>query len=131
MMKRKSIFLLALALSLGIYVAPARAERTDNLVKAVAKEAGVNEEQAEKEIAAVFSAVQSELEAGREGSIRKFGRFWIQERTARQGRNPKTGAAISIPAKKYPKFASSDLLKNGINPNVGTAVPVAQAPTPQ
>jgi DNA-binding protein HU-beta len=100
-----------------LFAHSAYAERTDNLVRALAKQSSIADQQAEEQIHAVFSAVQEELRAGREVNIRKFGRFWVQDRNARQGRNPKTGAPVQIPAKKYPKFSSSDVLKTSLNTN--------------
>ncbi len=113
----------------------ALAERLDNLTKAVAKQGSISEEQAWQNISLVFKALESELRAGREVSIKRFGRFWIQDRAGRPGRNPKTGAALQIPAKKYPKFTSSDVLKESLNEDAQTAAPqAAQAeaePAPQ
>jgi nucleoid DNA-binding protein len=112
-----------LVCALGLGVSAAQAERTDNLTKAVAKQAGITEEEAEERVKLVFGAIESELNAGREVNIRRFGRFWLQDRNARQGRNPRTGAAVQIPEKRYPRFSSSDLLKDGLNPEGGRATP--------
>lgn len=89
---------------------------TDNLSKRLASELKVSESDADKQVDAVIEAIKSELVAGNEVVIRNFGRFYIQARDAREGRNPKTGEKLQIPARKYPKFASADGLKKAVNP---------------
>lgn len=44
-----------------------------------------------------------------------FGTFKLQERPARNGRNPSTGAAIKIPAAKLPKFVPGSAFKAAVN----------------
>ena len=44
-----------------------------------------------------------------------FGSFYVGRRTARQGRNPRTGAAIKIRAAKVPKFRAGKALKDAVN----------------
>ncbi len=90
---------------------------SDNgLVTQLAKEAKITEEQAQTQVDAVFTALRSELLAGRDVTIKSFGRFAVQERAARTGRNPRTGEAIDIGARRYPHFTSSDKLKESFNP---------------
>ncbi len=55
-----------------------------------------------------------ELDAGRDVSIAGFGKFETRRRAARMGRNPATGAAIHIPAKKYPAFKAGKGLKDRV-----------------
>lgn len=107
--------LLAFCIISAAASAQANAERVDSLAQTVAKQAGISEEQAEQTVKTVFSALEAELAAGREVSIRRFGRFWIQQRNARQARNPKTGAPVQVPPRRYAKFTSSDLLTDTLN----------------
>jgi len=44
-----------------------------------------------------------------------FGTFYIGKRSARTGRNPRTGAAIKIKAAKVPKFRAGKELKDSVN----------------
>jgi DNA-binding protein HU-beta len=44
-----------------------------------------------------------------------FGTFSVARRAASQGRNPRTGAAIQIPASKQPKFKAGKALKDSVN----------------
>lgn len=87
------------------------------VVVALAKQAGITEEQARKQIDQVMVAIKSEMVEGREVTVRNFGKFYIQQRDARTGRNPRTGAAIEIPAKRYPRFTSADGFKKDMNPS--------------
>lgn len=94
----------------------ANAASDNGLVAQVAKETKVSEDQAQQQVDAVFSALRSELLAGRDVTIKNFGRFEVTERQPRTGRNPKTGEAIEIGARRYPHFVSSDKLKETFNP---------------
>lgn len=115
---KKTIFC---ALLLGVmYSAPVRAETNDNLIKAVSAQTKLSPEQAEQQIQSVFSAIESELKAGREVSIRRFGKFHVQQRAARQARNPKTGAPVQVPARNYARFNASELLKSHLNEKSST-----------
>ncbi len=64
----------------------------------------------------VFEHISKELQAGREVQVRSFGTFYAKQRAARTGRNPKTGEQLAIPAKRYPRFRSSESLKRLLNP---------------
>ena len=44
-----------------------------------------------------------------------FGTFEVKERSARTGRNPKTGETIEVAASKYPAFSASKALKDQLN----------------
>ena len=55
-----------------------------------------------------------ELDAGRKVSISGFGTFATKSRSARRGRNPATGAAIDIPARKYASFTPFTGLKERV-----------------
>lgn len=69
---------------------------------------------------AIFSTVPGqgiiavELDADRDVSIGGFGKFETRRRSARQGRNPATGATIDIQAKKYPAFKAAKNLKDRV-----------------
>lgn len=55
-----------------------------------------------------------ELDAGRKVNITGFGNFTLKHRSERQGRNPATGATITIPAKKYAHFSAAKGLKDRV-----------------
>lgn len=59
--------------------------------------------------------VQAQLAQGEDITLPGIGKFAVTERAARAGRNPKTGEAIEIPARKAPKFSAAKTLKDALN----------------
>ena len=84
------------------------------LIEVVAKEAGLKKKSAEAAVAAVLGAIENALADGEKVQIAGFGTFEVKERGARTGRNPATGAAITIPASKAPQFKAGKALKDAI-----------------
>ena len=70
---------------------------------------------AEKAVAGIFASVQEALVAGDKVQVIGFGTFEVRERAARNGRNPKSGEEIKIPAAKSPAFKSGKALKDAVN----------------
>jgi DNA-binding protein HU-beta len=62
----------------------------------------------------VFDTITKALARGEDVTITGFGTFTVKKRAARQGVNPRTGAKISIPAGKAPKFRAGKGLKEAI-----------------
>lgn len=89
--------------------------RKQELVKAVAGSVNMPEGQVSTVIQATFDAIESSLAAGDEVTITGFGSFRISERGAREGRNPQTGAAITIAARKSPSFRPGSQLKRAVS----------------
>ena len=69
---------------------------------------------AEDAVSCVFGAIQKSLKKGQAVTLVGFGTFSVGKRKGRVGRNPQTGAAIKIPAKKVPKFAAGKGLKDAV-----------------
>jgi len=63
----------------------------------------------------IFDSIKDGLVSGDKIEIRGFGSFKVKEHGARKGRNPKTGEAIDIPAKKTPFFKVGKELKERVN----------------
>ncbi len=74
------------------------------LVEAMATEADIAKSAASSALDAYVEAVSKELKKGGKISLVGFGTFSVSKRKAREGRNPKTGETIKIPAKKVVKF---------------------------
>jgi integration host factor subunit beta len=55
-------------------------------------------------ISAIFDSITDALAGGERIEIRGFGSFVVKHRRSREGRNPKTGAAVSVSAKRVPFF---------------------------
>ncbi len=67
--------------------------------------------QAEEVVDLVIESIVSTLKKGGEVSIAGLGIFSTKTRAARQARNPRTGAAISVPAMRVPTFRAAKALK--------------------
>jgi DNA-binding protein HU-beta len=75
-----------------------------DLVDVMAKEADITKAAAALALDAYVDAVAKELKKGGRIALVGFGTFSVAKRKAREGRNPQTGKAIKIPAKKVVKF---------------------------
>lgn len=85
------------------------------LVAAIAAKTELTKKDAEKALKAFTDVVAEELKKGEKIQLVGFGTFEVAERAERQGRNPKTGEAITIPASKSPKFKAGKALKDIVN----------------
>lgn len=65
----------------------------------------------ERILNAFLDTVKKDLKKGNKVTLIGFGTFSVVKRAARKGRNPKTGAALKIAAKKVPKFTAGKELK--------------------
>lgn len=75
--------------------------RKSDLIEALAKECPLmTQAQAEQAIDVMFGGISEALRKGQHVEIRGFGSFRLRLRRAKTGRNPKTGADVSIPEKK-------------------------------
>lgn len=82
------------------------------LIAAVAEKAGMTKVDARKAIDAMIDVAKDELKKDGKIALVGFGTMGINERPARQGRNPRTGKTIKIAAKKVVKFKpAANLLK--------------------
>lgn len=80
------------------------------LIDAMAEGSGLSKADAKRALEAFVGATTNSLKGGDKVALVGFGSFSVAERSARTGRNPKTGATIQIPAKKVVKFkAGADL----------------------
>lgn len=82
-----------------------------DLINKVAEDTGLKKKDAEQAVNSVFSAIEDALAAGEKVQIIGFGTFETRTRSARSGRNPQTGEAISIPASTVPAFKPGNKLK--------------------
>jgi DNA-binding protein HU-beta len=87
----------------------------NELVSAVAEEAGIEKGQAQAAVDAVFSVITGELKNGGDVRLVGFGNFSVSQRAASTGRNPQTGEAVNIPARTVPKFTAGKGLKDAVN----------------
>lgn len=85
------------------------------LINVVAKDAGLTKKDAEAAVNSVFNAIETALVDGEKVQLIGFGSFSVKTRGERTGRNPATGATITIPASKQPAFTAGKELKAKIN----------------
>ncbi len=85
------------------------------LVAAMADAAGLSKKDAEKALKAFTDVVAEELKNDGKVQLVGFGTFEVSQRASREGRNPRTGETMSIPASKAPRFKAGKALKDAIN----------------
>ncbi len=85
------------------------------LIDAIAADAGISKSAAKKALDSVTSSVTKTLKKGGRVSLVGFGSFSVSKRSAREGRNPQTGATIKIAAKKVVKFKPGSELSDAVN----------------
>ena len=75
---------------------------------------GITQKTAGETVNAVLEGISSALEKGDSVSLIGFGNFKIVDRVAREGRNPRTGEKINIPASKNVKFTPGKAFKQRV-----------------
>lgn len=85
------------------------------LIDAVAAGADISKAAAGRAVDAMVDAVTTALKEGDQVSLIGFGTFLVRERSARTGRNPRTGETINIAASKAPSFKAGKALKDAVN----------------
>ena len=86
-----------------------------DLVEKIAAKANLTKAAAERALNAFLGSVEDALVKESKLTLTGFGTFAVETRKARQGRNPRTGAAIKIKAAKVPKFRPGKALKDALN----------------
>jgi len=86
----------------------------DELVRGVAERSGLAVGEAKSAVEATLQEISKQLASGNEIRLTGFGKFSAVERSAREGRNPKTGESMQIAAKTVPKFSAGAELKKAV-----------------
>lgn len=81
------------------------------LIRAAAESGGLSHGEATLVVEAVIASLVNALGRGEQVELRGFGSFRLRSRRARTGRNPKTGTAVDVPARKVPYFRPGKALK--------------------
>ncbi|MBU0481983.1 MAG: HU family DNA-binding protein [Proteobacteria bacterium] len=84
------------------------------LVENMANAASISKAAAERALTGLLDAVSGALAKGDKVTLVGFGTFSVTKRSARQGRNPQTGAAIKIPARKVARFKPGSKLADAV-----------------
>jgi nucleoid DNA-binding protein len=86
-----------------------------DIVDTVAAEAELSKRQAGEIVDLILREIKAALQKGDRVALTPFGSFVVRSRKAREGRNPKTGATIKIPARKVPAFVAGKSLKEAVS----------------
>jgi DNA-binding protein HU-beta len=87
----------------------------NDLVSALADTAGLTKADAGRAVDGVLACITSSLRKGKDVRLVGFGTFSVAKRNASEGRNPRTGEKIEIPAAKRPRFSAGKALKEAVN----------------
>ena len=85
------------------------------LVEEVSRVSELTKKHSEVIVNTVFQSIVDALHKNEKIEVRGFGSFRIRQRRSRQGRNPKTGQKVDVPAKRIPYFKPGKELKELIN----------------
>lgn len=89
--------------------------RSELVQKLAADNAGLSLRDIEHIVDVFFDEIGARLAAGGRVELRGFGAFSTRARTARTGRNPRTGAAVSVEAKRVPYFKPGKEMRERLN----------------
>ncbi len=87
----------------------------NDLVSAVAAGTGISKSDGAHAVDAMLDSIAGALKDGDEVRLPGFGTFSVRQHKASEGRNPRTGEPIQIPASKLPKFKAGKILKEALN----------------
>ena len=85
------------------------------LIEAVAAKTGLTKADAGRALNATLEVIEGALKKGNKVPLVGFGTFAVSKRAAREGRNPQTGAKVTIKASKSAKFKQASALKDALN----------------
>ena len=85
------------------------------LVEEVSRVSDLTKKHSEVIVDTVFQSIIDALHRGEKIELRGFGSFRLRKREPRKGRNPKTGATITIKASKNVRFKAGKELKDSLN----------------
>jgi DNA-binding protein HU-beta len=86
-----------------------------DLITKVAEGSGLSKADAGGAVEAVLESIVDAMKGGDDVRLVGFGTFSVAARAASEGRNPRTGEKINIPASKQPKFKAGKGLKDALN----------------
>ena len=84
------------------------------LVDQIAEKSGVTKKQADAILTAALDSIVEAVSSGDKVTLVGFGTFEPRSRKEREGRNPKTGEALKIPATTIPAFSAGKVFKDKV-----------------
>ncbi|MEK7571073.1 MAG: HU family DNA-binding protein [Patescibacteria group bacterium] len=85
-----------------------------DLIEIVAKKSNLTNKAARDSVQTMLNTIRDSLKRGEKVVLTGFGTFSIRVRKQRKGRNPKTGDAITLSARKAPGFTAGKTLKKAV-----------------
>jgi len=85
------------------------------IIHQLARKSVITKKESEQYVNNILVIIQENLRQGNEIALIGFGSFAITKRQARDGRNPRTGETIKIPAKNIIKFKTGKALEEAVN----------------
>lgn len=86
-----------------------------DIVNRVAEATGLTQVKAEEAVDRVLALIKQTLGQGEPVILRRFGSFYVNQKNARIGRNPKTGEEAAIPPRKVVRFKSGKYFRDAVN----------------
>ena len=86
-----------------------------DIVEQIYERVGFSKKESAELVEMVFNIIKRALEAGEKVKISGFGNFVVREKSARRGRNPRTGEVIELSARRVLTFKPSNVLKDALN----------------
>ena len=87
----------------------------NDLIAKIAESTGLSKGDSTKAVEGVLDTITNSLKSGEEVRLVGFGTFTVANRAQSEGRNPRTGERITIPASRQPKFKAGKGLKDSVN----------------
>lgn len=85
------------------------------IIEAIQDEKGFTQKQAKESVEILIELIRKSLEKGEDVLLTGFGKFSVKEKAERKGRNPATGEAMMLAARKVITFKSSGKLRDKVN----------------
>lgn len=98
-----------------------------DLAEQLYEKVGLNNREAKEMVEAFFEEISDCLESGEEVKLAGFGVFNMRDKSERPGRNPKTGEAVPISARRVVTFHASGCLKEAVDASPHLAMPKSEA----
>jgi DNA-binding protein HU-beta len=84
------------------------------LIERMVEQTDSPKDEATKHLEAFTTSITEALQAGEEVQLPGFGKFYVREQKAREGKNPQTGERMQIEARKVPAFKAGKALKESV-----------------
>jgi len=98
---------------------PAAMTKSELIARLADKNPHLYQRDVERIVTTIFDEIGNALVRGDRVELRGFGAFSVKHRDGRQGRNPRTGAAVSVPDKALPSFKAGKQMRDLLNGKCG------------